>query len=81
MQGYRELRCTECGYGYRTDYRAPLKQEIELIDPAPVEEALQEAQQQTGAKGIGMVGITGILLGAAIVFALLLILGKTGGKH
>ena len=76
VQGYTDYLCPVCGYTSREAYQAPLKQEIQLLDPAPIEEALQEAQQ-TEKKGLGIMGITGILLGAAIVFVLLLILGKT----
>ena len=80
MQGYRELRCVECGYTYRTDYRAPLKQEIELIDPAPIEEALQEAQQAQ-SKGFSIIPIIAFLAGAGVVALLLRIFSKPKGNH
>ena len=80
VQGYREFRCTECGYTVRTEYRAPLKQEITLIDPAPLEEALQEAQQAQ-SKGFSVIPIAAFAAGACVVALLLRILRNPKGKH
>ena len=80
VQGYREFRCTECGYMVRTEYRAPLKQEITLIDPAPIEEALQEAQQAQ-SKGFSVIPIAAFAAGACVVALLLRILRNPKGKH
>ena len=79
-QGYKEFYCSTCGFHYRMDYRAPLKQEIELIDPAPIEEALQEAQQAQ-SKGFSVIPIVAFAAGACIVALLLRVLRNPKGKH
>ena len=79
VRGCTKYICSECGYSYIADHTAPLRQEIKLLDEEPLQQAV-EAAQQTNTKGIGMVGITGIFLGALIVLALILVIGKTSGK-
>ena len=83
VQGYRELRCTECGYTVRMDYRAPLKQEIQLLDEEPIAEAAAEAAAEVKAnQGLDPKALLGIFIGGAIILAVLILYGKgKGGKH
>ena len=83
MQGYRELRCTECGYTVRLDYRAPLKQEIQLLDEEPIAEAAAEAAEEVKAnQGPDPKALIGVFAGGAIILAALILYGKgKGGKH
>ncbi|MBQ2218340.1 MAG: hypothetical protein II418_05295, partial [Firmicutes bacterium] len=83
VQGYRELRCTECGYTVRLDYRAPLKQEIQLLDEEPVAEAAAEATAEvTANQGPDPKALIGVFAGGAIILAALILYGKgKGGKH
>ncbi|MBQ2147810.1 MAG: hypothetical protein II439_05940, partial [Firmicutes bacterium] len=82
-QGYRELRCTECGYTVRLDYRAPLKPEIQLLDEEPIAEAAAEAAEEVKAnQGLDPKAVAGALIGGAIILAALILYGKgKGGKH
>lgn len=81
VQGYRELCCTECDFAYRTDYRAPLKQEIRVLDTAAAEEAVSEAQEAVKAQqGLDPKALAGVFIGGAAILAVLILYGKQKGK-
>ena len=75
QMGYTDITCPVCGTTRRDTYTAPLAQEIELLDPAPIEEALQEAQQAQ-TKGSNVLSLLWYACGAAIVAILLGIVRK-----
>ena len=78
MQGYREQTCTQCGYTYRFDYKAPLKQEIQLIDEEPLQQALEEAQQAQ-TKELSAIPLIGA--GACVILLIALLALRKKGKH
>ena len=82
-QGYSEGVCSACGYTVRMDYRAPLKQEIQLLDEEPIAEAAAEAAAEVKAnQGLDPKALLGIFIGGAIILAALILYGKgKGGKH
>ena len=82
-QGYSEGVCSACGYTVRMDYRAPLKQEIQLLDEEPIAEAAAEAAAEVKAnQGLDPKALIGVFAGGAIILAALILYGKgKGGKH
>ncbi|MBP5750472.1 MAG: hypothetical protein J6X24_06760 [Firmicutes bacterium] len=77
MQGYTERTCEECGYTIRTDYKAPLKQQIRVLE-APVPDEAEEAvlKKAGGVPALLAAGIAACVLLALLVFAL-----RKKGKH
>lgn len=82
-QGYSEGVCSACGYTVRMDYRAPLKQEIQLLDEEPIAEAAAEAAAEVKAdQGLDPKALIGVFVGGAAILAALILYGKgKGGKH
>lgn len=82
-QGYTEEVCSACGYTVRMDYRAPLKQEIQLLDEESIAEAAAEAAEEVKAnQGLDPKALIGAFIGGAVLLAALILYGKgKGGKH
>ena len=77
VQGYTEYTCGECGYTVRTDYTAPLKQEIKLLEE-PVPDEAEEAVLKK-AKGLPLPLVAGI--GVCVLLVLLFLATRKKGKH
>ena len=78
VQGYREQTCTQCGYTYRFDYKAPLRQEIQLLDEEPLRQAV-EAAQKSQTKQLPVVPLIGA--GACVLLLIALFALRKKGKH
>ena len=73
-QGYTEEVCSACGYTVRKDYRAPLKQEIQLLDEEPIAEAAAEAAEEVKAnQGLDPKALIGAFIGGAVLLAALIL--------
>ncbi len=76
-QGYTDYSCAECGFALRGDYRAPLKQEIVLLDEAAVQEAAEAAEAAVEARqGVDPKALAGAFIGGAILLCAFIIYGK-----
>ena len=76
VQGYTDITCRECGYAFRTAYRAPLKQEIRVLEEEPVAEAAAAAAEANAKQGVDPKAIIGACIGGAILLAVLILYGK-----
>ena len=77
VQGYTECSCGECGYTLRLDYKAPLKQEIKLLEEPVLDEAEKAVLKK--AKGLPVPLLAGA--GACVLLALLVLATRKKGKH